>query len=65
MSRRNWVHNSCLILGLIFIVLGERLFFSHDISGLLVHFALGIALFIVALFTGQDRKGSDGKVRHD
>lgn len=65
MSIKTWVHNACLILGLIFVVLGARLYFKGDIGGLLVHFALGIALFLVALFSGRNGRDSGKEARSD
>ena len=53
MSRRTWIYNSSLLAGLIFIVLGVRLYFRHDIKGVIVHFVLALILFITALLTGK------------
>jgi C4-dicarboxylate transporter len=58
MSRRSWIYNSSLLAGLIFVALGVRLYFRHDIGGFIVHFALALVLFIAALITGSGgRKG--------
>jgi hypothetical protein len=51
--KKNWIYNACLIAGLIFIVLGVRLFFRGNIRGVILHFVLGLILFVAALFTGR------------
>jgi hypothetical protein len=60
MSRRTWIYNSSLLAGLIFIVLGVRLYFRHDIGGVVVHFALALVLFIAALLAGRGGRKSKG-----
>jgi hypothetical protein len=53
MKRRTWIYNSSLLAGLVFVVLGARLYFRDDITGMLVHFVLALILFIAALLTGK------------
>jgi NhaP-type Na+/H+ or K+/H+ antiporter len=61
MNSRTWIYNSSLLAGLIFIVLGVRLYFRNDIKGLLVHFVLALILFVAALLTGRGGKDKNGK----
>ena len=60
MSKRTWFFNSSLLAGLLFIVLGVRLYFRNDIGSVIVHFALALILFVAALLTGRGRK-KDGE----
>lgn len=56
MNKREWIYNSTLLAGLLFIALGVRLYFRKDIGGVILHFALALILFITALLTGRGRK---------
>jgi hypothetical protein len=61
MSRRSLIYNSSLLAGLIFFALAVRLYFRKDITGTVIHVALALILFIVALITGSGKKdGRDG-----
>ena len=60
MSKRTWIFNSSLLAGLLFIVLGVRLYFRNDIGGVILHSALALILFVAAILTGRHRK-KDGE----
>jgi len=45
-------HRMTLLAGLLFVVTGVRLYFRHDIGGVVIHFILALILFGAALLTG-------------
>jgi hypothetical protein len=53
MEKERRVYNRmALLAGLLFVVTGVRLWFRHDIAGVVIHFVLALVLFGVALLTG-------------
>jgi hypothetical protein len=57
MDKERRVYNSmALLAGLLFVVTGVRLWFRHDITGVVIHFALALVLFGVALLTGPSMR---------
>ena len=50
-ERRTW-RTMSLLAGLLFVVTGVRLYFRHDVTGLVIHFVLALILFGAALLTG-------------
>lgn len=56
MDREHRIYNRmALLAGLLFVVTGVRLWFRHDIAGVVIHLVLALILFTAALLTGPKR----------
>jgi len=55
-NERRIYHRTTLLAGLLFVVTGVRLYFRHDIAGVVIHFVLALILFGAAILTGPSKK---------
>jgi hypothetical protein len=54
-GERRIYYRMALLAGLLFVATGVRLYFRHDIAGVVIHFILALILFAAALLTGSSK----------
>jgi hypothetical protein len=54
MTNRRRAYYISMLAGFLFVVTGARLYFRGDITGVIIHFALALILFISMLFLGRE-----------